>query len=381
VPLSERDSGWCVYAPRATTYNLTRCTGLLDHPDPGALLIRNHGDPPARRLVVLDAKVNRLYGDRITPWLDRLGTPFEMVEITPTEPTKNRATVDEIHATASRMNLARRDEIVAIGGGIVLDLAGFAAAELRKGTPYAAVPTTLVGLIDASVGAKRGINQCGRKNYLGAYHPARTILLDPGWLATLDRREIRAGLAEIKKVAEMVSPQLLALLHQHGADLIDTAFGHEAADEVLRLSIGGILEHLADDLYEEKLRRWPDYGHTISPAVEMATDGEVNHGEAVSIDSAFSAVLASQRGYVHDEYPERMAELSQRLGLPTYHPLLHEPKFVTNALASTVLTRGGAQHWPVPANTERGHRFIEDAKPAELRSAADTLRDLTGAFA
>ncbi|MBS1679760.1 MAG: iron-containing alcohol dehydrogenase [Actinobacteria bacterium] len=381
MPLSEHDHGWYVDTHRATNYNLTRCPGLLDQADPGALLAYHHGNQPARRLVVLDAKVNRLYGDRITPWLHRLGTPFETVVITPTETTKNRATVDEIHATASRMNLARRDEIIAIGGGIVLDLAGFAAAELRKGTPYAAIPTTLVGLIDASVGSKRGINQCGRKNYLGAYHPARTVLLDPGWLATLDRREIQAGLAEIKKVAEMVSPQLLALLHEHGADLIESAFDHGAADEVLRLSIGGILDHLADDLYEEQLCRWPDYGHTISPAVEMATDGKVNHGEAVNIDSSFSGVLAAQRGYVRNDYPRDMAVLSHSLGLPTYHPLLHEPEFVTNALASTVLTRGGAQHWPVPAITERGHRFIEDATPAELRSAADTLRDLTGASA
>ncbi|MFP1630004.1 iron-containing alcohol dehydrogenase [Streptomyces sp. 5K101] len=368
-------------ARRATTYHLELCPGLLDHADPAALLDHHAGPPPARRLVVLDAEVSRLYGDRITPWLQRLGLPFEVIEITASEPTKTRATADQIHAAAVGMHLARRDEILAIGGGIVLDLAGFAAAELRKGTPYVAVPTTLVGLIDASLGGKRAVNQCGKKNLIGAYHPARTVLLDPGWLATLDKRQIRAGLAEIKKVAEMVSPNLLARLHEHGVELIDTAFAHDAADEVLRLSIGGILDHLAHDLYEEELCRWPDYGHTISPALEMATAGQVNHGEAVNICAALAGVLAAQRGFVHDEYPAHIAELSHSLGLPTYHPLLHEPRFVDNALAATVLTRGGDQHWPVPALNEDGHAFIEDAKPAEIRSAVDTLRHLTGALA
>lgn len=381
VSLTEHDTGWRVTARRAMTYRLERYAGLLDHADPGALLDQHHDDPPACRLVVLDAKVNRLYRERIVPWLDRLGTPYQVVVITPSEPTKIRATVDEIHATAARMNLARRDEIIAIGGGIVLDLAGFAAAELRKGTPYVAVPTTLVGLIDASVGGKRAINHSGKKNYIGAYHPARTVVLDPGFLATLDKREIRAGVAEMKKVAEMVSPTLLALLHDHGADLIDTAFAHPASDAALRLSIGGILDHLAYDLYEEQLCRWPDYGHTISPALEMATGGKVNHGEAVNICSALAGVLAARRGYVHEDYPAHMTTLSHSLGLPTYDPLLHEPGFTDRALAASVLTRGGQQHWPVPAINEDGHRFIEDATPAEIASAVDHLRELTGALA
>lgn len=375
MTLREHGDGWRVTADRRVTYDLRIHPRLLDAEHPAKVL--DDGRLPPRRLAVVDAQVWALYGDRINTWLDRLGAPHRVLRLSASETNKTRTSVDEIHREALAMGLGRRDELLGIGGGIILDLVGVAAAELRKGTPYALIPTTLVGLIDAGLGAKRAINQHARKNILGAYHPARLTLLDTSFLATLDHRETAAGLAEVKKVGEMVAPDLLSLLERHGADLISSAFAHPASDDVLRQAIRGLLGHLANDLYETTLRRWPDYGHTISPALEMETDGKVLHGEAVNLCSLLSSALAEQRGHVDAGYLSRMVDLSRRLSLPTYHELLDDPAFLERAVHGATLTRGGHQHWPVPSNKPPGHDFIE-ATPAEIMRAAQTQRELTG---
>ncbi|MFF8610994.1 2-epi-5-epi-valiolone synthase [Streptomyces sp. NPDC015346] len=374
MPLHEHSEGWTITAEQSVTYEVRVHPRILDVPQPSAVM--DDGRLPPRRLAVVDAQVWALYGDRIDAWLARFDAPYRVLTVTAGETRKTRASVDEIQRMAIDMGLSRRDELVGIGGGFTIDLVGLAASELRCGTPYTLIPTTVVGLVDASVGPKRVINQLGRKNLLGTYHPARLIVLDTTFLGTLDARGLAAGLAEVKKVGEMVDPGLVNLLDRHGADLITSAFTHPASTEVVQRAVRSHLEHFAEDLRERELRRWPSYGHTVSPALEMETRGAVLHGEAVNICSLLSSVLAARRGHVDAEYPTRMARLSRRLRLPLHHELLHEPAFLEQALGGVILTRGGQQHWPVPSTDPLGHAFIEDATPGELVAASEHLRAL-----
>lgn len=358
--------------------------------DSDARRVLDSDRPPARRLAVIDAEVWRLYHTRILRWLDGSGVPTRVLPLVASEATKTGAAVDLILNAAHEAGLGRLDELIAIGSGITLDEVGVAAGELRKGTPYVAIPTTLVGLIDAGVGAKRAVNHAGRKNSRGLYHPARLVLLDRTWLATTDERSISAGAAESLKVGEMVDPLLIDLWERHGEQLLKTRFEHACGHDVLDRSIDGILGHLGYDLLEKiSLCRWPDHGHTLSPVLEMLTDGELRHGEAVNICSLVAAVLAASRGYVDADYPVRMVALARKLDLPTYHELLDDPAVLTRAVESAVATRGGHQHWPIPTRPGEGegpagtHAFLEDVDVpgGELLAATRRLRALTAAAA
>ncbi|WP_328419893.1 3-dehydroquinate synthase family protein [Streptomyces sp. NBC_00443] len=373
--LQDHPGGWSVVAARQVTYDVLLRSNVLDVDDPSALL--DGSDPPARRLVVVDHRFWDRYRPQVETWLDRLAGQQRVITLPAHESAKTRDAVHAVVRAAIDFGMVRRDELLGIGGGIVLDIVGVAASELFKGIQYTALPTTLVGLIDAGLGGKRAVNHEGRKNLVGHYHPARRVILDPTFLRTLDARHISAGLAEIKKAAEMVDPRLLDLLDEHGADLLTSKFAHPVADEVIRRAAGGILEHLADDLFECQLRRWPDYGHTVSPTLEMDTNGAVVHGEAVNVCALLSTTLAAGRGLVDDAYTARMVRMSQSLGLPTYHDRLSDRDFLQRAIQGATRTRNGNQHWPVP--TAPGFTFIEDATLDEVAEAARALRDLTGA--
>lgn len=363
---------WRVRTRRFTQYDVAVCEDMTA---PGARWPQDdEREPVARRLVVADAEAWTRYKTPLRQFIDSDGADSRVVTLSGGEKGKARDAVARVLEAAQQFTLSRRDELVVVGGGVVLDIGGYAAGALRKGTPYVAIPTTLVGMIDAGLGAKRAVNFGGAKNFEGTYHPARLTLIDPHFLATLDDRQTRAGVAEMIKVAVMVEPKLFALFEQHGDALIRTRFaGHPKAGEALRRSISGILRQLAGDLWERELCRWPDFGHTISPLLEMETGGAVIHGEAVSICSAFSASLALGRGMIDRATFTRLLGVSDRLCLPVWHHLLGRAEFREAALASTVAHRAGHQHWPVPTGVGT-HGFVEDATPAEMAAAADTLR-------
>ncbi|GAA1712706.1 3-dehydroquinate synthase [Kribbella yunnanensis] len=295
---------------------------------------------------------------------------FSTLTVRTSEGLKERGLVDEIHGATLEFGLARRDELVAVGGGVLMDLVGVAAAELRKETPYVVIPTTLVGQVDAGVGSKRAINfrwkGALKKSYVGDFHPPRVSIVDPAFLGTLEPDEIRAGLSEIKKVAEMIDADLFGLLEKHGAELIDTQFQGPMGDDIMRSAISGILQWLASDLWDQNLKRWPDYGHTISPLLEMETG--MTHGPAVAICASLSAAISHRRNYIGQESFERMLGLTLRLGLPVWHPLLGDPDFIRRAIESAVQLRNGDQNWPVPLAI--GHHGFIEASASEVSKAA-----------
>ncbi|MFE2108417.1 sedoheptulose 7-phosphate cyclase [Kitasatospora sp. NPDC059463] len=364
-------TGWTVATALPVSYRVRFTPGVLDPRNPA---LARAGGPPGRRLVVVDARVHDLHGEHLRRYLAAQGVEHETHVLLAHEQVK---TMDAVFQVADRMDsfgISRRGEpVIAVGGGVLTDVVGLACSLYRRSTPFVRVPTTLIGLVDAGVGAKTGVNHGRHKNRLGTYHPAVDTLLDPAFLATLDRRHIGNGLAEILKVALIKDADLFVLLERHGRDLLDTGFQSPGAGAaVLGRAVHGMLQELQPNLWEHRLERLMDYGHSFSPTVEMRALPELLHGEAVCADMALTTVVARRRGLVDTEQAERILRLMRRLELPVWHPLM-EPVTLGEALADTVRHRDGRQRLPLPRGIGAGV-FVDDLDGAELADAAGWLR-------
>jgi 3-dehydroquinate synthase len=274
--------------------------------------------------------------------------------------------------------LRQSEPVVAIGGGVLLDAVGFAASIYRRGVPYIRVPTTLLALVDASVGAKTSVNHFGRRNRLGAYHVPVASYLDRTFLTTLERVEFSNGLAEILKMSLIKDRRLFELLEASGRDLIDERFQRaDLASEVIDRAITTMLEELEPNLWEKELKRSVDFGHSFSPMIEMRALPELSHGQAVTLDVLFSCLLCHRRGLLSLGELERIIATVERLELPVFHPLFGDPEVLCEALADTVLHRNGNQNLPM-VPTIGSVTFFDDVTAKEIEQSAMAFRELLG---
>ncbi|MEO3751893.1 sedoheptulose 7-phosphate cyclase [Streptomyces sp. B6B3] len=376
---------WQVSSSRTVSYEVVLSSGLLDPANPTlAAAGVPDGAGPGRRLVVVDATVQALYGARLCAYLTRRAVEHEFCVVDAHESVKSMETVFGILAAMDAFGISRRREpVIAVGGGVLTDLVGLAASLYRRATPYLRVPTTLIGMVDAGIGAKTGVNFRQHKNRLGSYHPSSVTLIDQEFLGTLGPRHLRNGLAEILKIALVKDATLFERLEEHGPRLVEermrpagSADGAKVAEEVVERAIHGMLEELQPNLWEHELRRLVDFGHSFSPAIEMAALPALLHGEAVCVDMAFSAVLAHRRGLLDRGDLVRLLRVMDRLELPTWHPVC-TPDLMARGLADTVRHRDGRQLLPLPDGI--GHaRFVNDVSRAELDAALGLLLDLGG---
>jgi 3-dehydroquinate synthase len=343
--------------------------------------------PGDRRLVVIDATVRQLHGERITRYFDHHGIAVILLSLRADESVKRWDLVTDVVDAMNDFGIDRRREpVIAIGGGVLLDVVGLAASLYRRGTPYVRIPTTLVGLVDAGVGVKTGVNYGQGKNRLGTYAPAVATFVDRSFLSTLDARHLSNGLAEILKMALIKSGELFELLEDFGPLLIEDRFQgstpalETAARRVVSEAIHLMLEELQPNLWEQCLERCVDYGHTLSPTIEMEALPELLHGEAVAVDMALTTVMGRMRGDVTEHQAQRVLALMDRLRLPLWTEVLARPGILDGALADTVRHRDGQQRLPLPVGIGH-HRFVNDVTPGELDAALrelDTARRRTG---
>ncbi|MYS89712.1 3-dehydroquinate synthase [Streptomyces chartreusis NRRL 3882] len=376
---------WQVSTSKEVSYEVVLSPGLLD---PSNSTLATAGGPAGarsgRRLVVVDATVHRLYGARISAYFAHQAVEHEICVVDAHESVKSMDTVFEIVASMDAFGISRRREpVIAIGGGVLTDLVGLAASLYRRSTPYMRVPTTLIGMVDAAIGAKTGVNFRRHKNRLGTYHPSAVTLIDREFLRTLTPRHLRNGIAEILKMALVKDAALFEHLEAHGPRLVDermqsagSSDGAGVAEEVVARAIGGMLEELQPNLWEHELQRLVDFGHSFSPAIEMTALPELLHGEAVCIDMAFSAVLAHRRRLLDRGDLTRILRVMDRLELPAWHPVC-TPELMAGGLADTVKHRDGKQLLPLPDGIGRV-RFVNDVSRTEVDAALDMLVDLRG---
>ncbi|TXS42138.1 sedoheptulose 7-phosphate cyclase [Streptomyces sp. uw30] len=391
---------WSVQTSNPVQYEIRASENLLDPQNP-TILEDAVGTTGLRRFVVTDSVVDALYGERIRTYFAHHAVEHRILVLDDGETHKSVDAVLRVTEALDDFGIDRRREpVIAIGGGVLMDTVGFAASLYRRSTPFIRIPTTLIGLVDAGVGAKTGVNHNGHKNRLGTYFPADRTLLDRTFLTTLGDRHISNGLAEILKIALIKDARLFDLLEQHGTDLLRdklqspaSGIGLTPADapvdqrlaahglhldpatEVVERAIHGMLEELQPNLWEKVLERVVDYGHTFSPTIEMRALPALLHGEAVTVDMALTTVMAERRGLVSAYQRERILGVMDRLGLPAWHPLCTSEVLVP-ALRDTVRHRDGKQRLPLPVGIGSAV-FVNDVTEDELAAAAEQLAKLS----
>ncbi len=321
-----------------------------------------------RLLLVSNADVAGPYGPALERSLHHAGFLVESLVIPAGEAQKTPASVALIHDAAYAHQLERGSLIVALGGGVVGDMAGFAAATWLRGIAVAQVPTTLLAMVDAAIGGKTGVNHPGGKNLIGAFHQPQLVLVDPDTLSTLPEREFRAGLAEVIKYGVIGDPVLFEALEAKGELHSLGAVGPSLLLQILKRSAAAKARVVAADEREGSLRAILNYGHTLGHVVETLSGySEFLHGEAVAIGMAAVGWLSLELGLWTRADQERQLALIQRAGLPTA-----APSFAAEAVQQCLLrdkkVRDGRVRFVLP--TGIGAVVIRDDVPLEAAIAA-----------
>lgn len=310
--------------------------------------------------VVMDQTVARLHGRRILTSLGRRGVPVKSIEIPAGEQSKSLQTAYHLLDWLARSDAGRRDVLLAVGGGVVIDTAGWVASAYMRGIPYINVPTTLLAQVDAAIGGKVAVDHRIAKNLIGSFYEPQAVVSCVGYLATLDTRQIRAGLAEVIKKAIIASPQLFSFIELHLGSVL--ALDPACLQSLVHAASAIKCVLVARDPYENDLRRTLNFGHTVGHAVETATGhGPVLHGEAVAFGMAVAVRIALNRGLLPESTTSRILRLLAAAGLPlSPHQLAAEPSMdeIVSALAKIRQIRAGSLRFVLP--TGLGSALIAD---------------------
>jgi 3-dehydroquinate synthase len=324
-----------------------------------------------------------------TPWVlhgvDRLpaiaaetGTRMDVLVLALDESRKTTATVLEVCRRADELSLGRGDLLLAFGGGLVSDVVTVAASMLHRGTPYACMPTTLVGQVDAGVGVKGAVNLDGAKNRLGTFHPPEAVVSDPAWLLTLDDTAMRSGLSEILKVGIARDRDLFEYLEAFGPDVLAGRCAPSVPGSygMLQSATAAMLDELALTPFEDQRRpRLMDFGHTYSPALERASRYAMTHGAAVAVDMALSTEIAVGLGLLARSDADTIGSVLADLGLVVSTPWC-TPDLVRDGIDAARRHRSGELNMVVPVGIGKAE-FVDDVPKEVVESALRRLRTAT----
>lgn len=256
-----------------------------------------------RVVVISNETIVPLYGEALTQQLPHA----QMIVVPDGEAHKNLATVAQIYDSLLELGADRNTVLVALGGGVIGDTAGYVAATYMRGIPLLQIPTTLLSMVDSSVGGKVGVDLPQGKNLVGAFKQPRAVLIDTAALATLPPLQWRCGMAEVVKHGLIAQPGLL-----------DSDLWHpERADELVRQAVQVKINVVEFDPYEQGIRAHLNLGHTFGHAIEKVTGYAVPHGEAVAIGIVRAAKLSRNLGYIPDDVVARIQKIFWQIGLPT----------------------------------------------------------------
>ena len=274
-----------------------------------------------RAALVTNDVVARLHADRVEAALAKAGATTMRIVLPDGEAHKDWGGLDRIFAALLEARADRKTVLVAVGGGVVGDMAGFAAATYQRGVPHLQVPTTLLAQVDSSVGGKTAINHPLGKNMIGAFHQPLAVVADTEVLSTLPERELAAGLAEVVKYGAICDATFLAWIERH-AEALRRRDG-DALAYAIRRSCEIKAQVVAEDEREAGMRALLNFGHTFGHAIETATGyGTWLHGEAVATGMALAARFSARRGRIAAGEAERLVALLERLGLPVQPPAI-----------------------------------------------------------
>lgn len=291
--------------------------------------------PKKRVIVISDSNIDRTHHDLIAP--------YEYILIGQGEQAKSLATLEDIYRKLIDMGADRSTFILGIGGGIVTDIAGFVASTYMRGVEFGFVTTTLLGSVDASVGGKNGVNVGGFKNMVGVFSQPQFVVCDASLLATLPKREFRAGLAEVIKTAILGDTELFKILENSSFDAIRN--DNELLEEVISRCVRVKALVVAEDEREDGRRRILNLGHTIAHAIEKSSN-KMNHGEAVAVGLYHITRSALAQNIISEEDAKRIFALIEQYGFDTTLPV--ERKQLLDAIKGDKKRKGDSLHLILP---------------------------------
>ena len=329
-----------------------------------------------RVALITDDSVAALHAGGLAGQLVEAGLEVSMTSFPAGEASKSLRTATGLLDWLAGTELARRDVVVAVGGGVVMDTVGWVASAYMRGVPYINVPTTLLAHVDAALGGKVAVDHPTAKNLIGAFYQPKAVVSNVSYLSTLDVRGLRSGLAEAIKMGVIASPELFRLIELKHADIL-------AADPVVTAELvhgSSVIKCslIAKDPYEDDLRRPLNFGHTIGHAVETVTGyGPVLHGEAVAFGMACASRIAERRGLLAPASLRRIVGLLREVGLPTTLadlPAPVHPAETVAALDKIRKIRDGLIHFVLPV--ELGETVIaDDVSDEEIHAALGAASD------
>jgi len=264
--------------------------------------------------IVSDQNVGPIYGENLCDAVRASGYNASLLIIPAGEQFKTLETIATLWEGFTGRRLERSSTVVALGGGVVGDLAGFAAATYLRGVPWVAAPTSLLAMVDASLGGKTGFDLPSGKNLVGAFYPPRLVLADPEVLGSLPEEELRSGMAEVVKHGILADPTLFEVC-AGGWDTVKADL-----DRIVRRAMAIKIRYIQADPYEQGQRAALNLGHTIGHAVEQVSGYRLRHGEAVSIGMVAAARMAEQLKIAQPDLSEEIGIVLKNLGLPVEIP-------------------------------------------------------------
>lgn len=334
--------------------------------------------------IVTDRKVAKLYGPIVTRSLKRAGFRPQTIMVPAGERAKTVRWVSAILDELAHGRVERGSMLVALGGGVIGDLAGFAASIFLRGIPFVQVPTTLVAQVDSSVGGKTGINHPLGKNLIGAFHQPRAVLIDPDTLRTLPVWEWRAGLAEVIKYGMIADADFFSYLEASMPALLNKE--EDPVIQVITRSCQIKADVVMQDERESDCRRMLNYGHTVGHALEsLGRYRSLIHGEAVAIGMVHEADLARYLGVCHQEVVDRQRALVRQAGLPDRLPkvkfselwggMLHDKKVAQGKVYCVLPTTVGRVTIAPLVKMVCERWFVEVKRRATLGSLRDPVSE------
>ena len=323
------------------TYTVSIGRGLLDMLGD----IVRAAAPAHRYAIVTDSNVGPIHADRVTRALG--GDRARVYTIAAGEAFKTRDTWATLTDAILAAGHGRDTTIIALGGGVVGDLAGFVAATFMRGVPFVQVPTSLLAMVDASVGGKTGVDTPVGKNLVGAFHQPAAVVADPNVLTTLPPAHLRAGLAEAIKHGVIADTDHFTAVADIAPQLAAGSARH--ATEVIARSVEIKADVVRRDERENGLRKILNFGHTIGHAIELQSGYRMLHGEAVAAGMVLETRLAEQLGIAESGTADRVRQAVHRAGLPSERPMEQRPDDVLAATRTDKKVRGGVVEYALPA--------------------------------
>jgi 3-dehydroquinate synthase len=333
VPLVEK---------RDASYDILIAPGLVPQLD----TILKEYCPAARFALISDSQVAKLYGEAIAQRLSGAGLQVELITFPAGEWNKTRETWASLSDRMLAAHLGRDCAVIALGGGVVNDVAGFVAATYLRGVPLVQVPTSLLAMIDSSIGGKTGVDVPAGKNLLGAFHQPRVVVADPELLASLSSVQLAAGLAEAVKHGVIADAAYFAFLEGEYAAIF--AKHAPALERLVRRSVEIKAAVVAQDERETGRRAILNFGHTVGHAIEATSKYEVQHGEAVAIGMVYEGRLAESLGIAAAGTARRIQATLERLHLPVERPVGSQVDDLIAAMRADKKVRAGEIRLALP---------------------------------